>query len=147
MVGAFVLGDQLPSRGIWLRANALCNSRLDRLHLGSSPWRGRRSSLGLGSSNGHKERRWGAERGRGDSSGKCASGSCQRCLSHRSGYEPYGAWTKENETGWDTHSKCANKECTTRQQDVTMENVVSWDIRTQFVLHRRHITSPLQSLA
>jgi hypothetical protein len=25
-----------------------------------------------------------------------------------------------------------------------MKNVVFWDIRTQFVLHRRHITSPLQ---
>jgi hypothetical protein len=30
---------------------------------------------------------------------------------------------------------------------VTMQNVVFCDIRTQFVLHRRHITSPLQSLA
>jgi hypothetical protein len=29
---------------------------------------------------------------------------------------------------------------------VTMKNVVFWDIRTQFVLHRRHITSPLHSL-
>jgi hypothetical protein len=28
---------------------------------------------------------------------------------------------------------------------VTMKNVVFWDIRTQFVTHRRHITSPLQS--
>jgi hypothetical protein len=28
---------------------------------------------------------------------------------------------------------------------VTMKNGVFWDIRTQFVLHRRHITSPLQS--
>jgi hypothetical protein len=28
---------------------------------------------------------------------------------------------------------------------VTMKNVVFWDIRTQFVLHRRHITSPLQN--
>jgi hypothetical protein len=26
-----------------------------------------------------------------------------------------------------------------------MKNVVFWDINTQFVLHRRHITSPLQS--
>jgi hypothetical protein len=30
---------------------------------------------------------------------------------------------------------------------VTMKNVVFWDIRTQFVPHRRHITSPLQSSA
>jgi hypothetical protein len=30
---------------------------------------------------------------------------------------------------------------------VTMKNVVLWDIETQFVLHRRHITSPLQSSA
>jgi hypothetical protein len=30
---------------------------------------------------------------------------------------------------------------------VTMENGVFWDIKTQFVLHRRHITSPLQSPA
>jgi hypothetical protein len=30
---------------------------------------------------------------------------------------------------------------------VTMKNVVFWDIKTQFVLHRRHITSPLQSPA
>jgi hypothetical protein len=29
---------------------------------------------------------------------------------------------------------------------VTMKNVF-WDIETQFVLHRRHITSPLQSSA
>jgi hypothetical protein len=26
-----------------------------------------------------------------------------------------------------------------------MKNAVFWDIKTQFVLHRRHITSPLQS--
>jgi hypothetical protein len=30
---------------------------------------------------------------------------------------------------------------------VTMKNVVSWDMKTQFVPHRRHITSPLQSPA
>jgi hypothetical protein len=30
---------------------------------------------------------------------------------------------------------------------VTMKNVVFWDIKPQFVLHRRHITSPLQSTA
>jgi hypothetical protein len=30
---------------------------------------------------------------------------------------------------------------------VTMKNVVSWDIKTQFVPHSRHITSPLQSPA
>jgi hypothetical protein len=30
---------------------------------------------------------------------------------------------------------------------VTMKNDVFWDIETQFVLHRRHITSPLQSSA
>jgi hypothetical protein len=28
---------------------------------------------------------------------------------------------------------------------VTMNNVAFWDIKTQFVLHRRHITSRLQS--
>jgi hypothetical protein len=28
---------------------------------------------------------------------------------------------------------------------VTMKYVIFWDIKTQFVLHRRHITSPLQS--
>jgi hypothetical protein len=28
---------------------------------------------------------------------------------------------------------------------VTMKNAVFWDIKTQFTLHRRHITSPLQS--
>jgi hypothetical protein len=28
---------------------------------------------------------------------------------------------------------------------VTMKNVIFWDIKTQFVPHRRHITSPLQS--
>jgi hypothetical protein len=27
---------------------------------------------------------------------------------------------------------------------VTMKNVVFWDIKTEFELHRRHITSPLQ---
>jgi hypothetical protein len=27
----------------------------------------------------------------------------------------------------------------------SMKNVVFWDIKPQFVLHRRHITSPLQS--
>jgi hypothetical protein len=27
---------------------------------------------------------------------------------------------------------------------VTMKNVVFWDIKTRFVPHRRHITSPLQ---
>jgi hypothetical protein len=30
---------------------------------------------------------------------------------------------------------------------VTMKNVVFWDMKPQFVLHRRHITSPLQSPA
>jgi hypothetical protein len=30
---------------------------------------------------------------------------------------------------------------------VTMKSVVFWDIKTQFVPHRRHITSPLQSSA
>jgi hypothetical protein len=30
---------------------------------------------------------------------------------------------------------------------VTIKNAVFWDIKTQFVLHRRHITSPLQSPA
>jgi hypothetical protein len=30
---------------------------------------------------------------------------------------------------------------------VTMKNGVFWDIKTQFVLHRRQITSPLQSPA
>jgi hypothetical protein len=30
---------------------------------------------------------------------------------------------------------------------VTMKNVVFWDIRTQFVLHGRHIMSLLQSSA
>jgi hypothetical protein len=28
---------------------------------------------------------------------------------------------------------------------VTMKNVVFWDIKTQFIPHRTHITSPLQS--
>jgi hypothetical protein len=28
---------------------------------------------------------------------------------------------------------------------VTMKNDVFWDIKTQFIPHRRHITSPLQS--
>jgi hypothetical protein len=28
-----------------------------------------------------------------------------------------------------------------------MKNVVFWDIKTHFVLHRKHITSPLQSPA
>jgi hypothetical protein len=30
---------------------------------------------------------------------------------------------------------------------VSMKNVVFWDIKTEFVLHRRHITSLLQSSA
>jgi hypothetical protein len=30
---------------------------------------------------------------------------------------------------------------------VTMKNAVFWDIKTQFVPHRRHVTSPLQSPA
>jgi hypothetical protein len=30
---------------------------------------------------------------------------------------------------------------------VTMKNVVFWDIKSQFIHHRRHITSPLQSPA
>jgi hypothetical protein len=30
---------------------------------------------------------------------------------------------------------------------VIMKNAVSWDIKTQFVPHRRHITSPLHSSA
>jgi hypothetical protein len=29
---------------------------------------------------------------------------------------------------------------------VTMKNAVFWDINAQLVRHRRHITSPLQSL-
>jgi hypothetical protein len=31
--------------------------------------------------------------------------------------------------------------------EVTMKNVFFWDIKTQFVLHMRHITSTLQSPA
>jgi hypothetical protein len=30
---------------------------------------------------------------------------------------------------------------------LTMKNALLWDIKPQFVLHRRHITSPLQSPA
>jgi hypothetical protein len=30
---------------------------------------------------------------------------------------------------------------------VTVKNAVFWDIKTQFVPHKRHITSPLQSPA
>jgi hypothetical protein len=30
---------------------------------------------------------------------------------------------------------------------VTMKNAVFWDIETQFIPHRRHITSPLQRSA
>jgi hypothetical protein len=30
---------------------------------------------------------------------------------------------------------------------LTMKNAIFWDIKTQFVPHRRHITSPLQSSA
>jgi hypothetical protein len=30
---------------------------------------------------------------------------------------------------------------------VTMKNAVFWDIKPQFILHRRHITSPLQKAA
>jgi hypothetical protein len=30
---------------------------------------------------------------------------------------------------------------------VTMKNVVFWDIKTHFIPHRRHITSPLHSPA
>jgi hypothetical protein len=30
---------------------------------------------------------------------------------------------------------------------VTMKNVVFWDIKTQFIPHRKHVTSPLQSPA
>jgi hypothetical protein len=30
---------------------------------------------------------------------------------------------------------------------VTMKNALFWDIKTQFVPHRKHITSPLQSPA
>jgi hypothetical protein len=29
--------------------------------------------------------------------------------------------------------------------EMTMKNVVFWDIKTQFVPHRKHITSPLES--
>jgi hypothetical protein len=28
-----------------------------------------------------------------------------------------------------------------------MKNIVFWDIKTQFVLHRRHITSPVKNPA
>jgi hypothetical protein len=28
---------------------------------------------------------------------------------------------------------------------VTLKNAVFWDIKTQFIPHRKHITSPLQS--
>jgi hypothetical protein len=30
---------------------------------------------------------------------------------------------------------------------VTMKNVIFWDIKTQFITHRKHIKSPLQSPA
>jgi hypothetical protein len=44
---------------------------------------------------------------------------------------------------WVTH--CVRYEVLA--EAVTMKNVVFWDIKTQFVPHRRHITSPLQSPA
>jgi hypothetical protein len=40
--------------------------------------------------------------------------------------------------------QCVGSELSTA---MTMKNVVFWDIKTQFVLHRRHITSPLQRSA
>jgi hypothetical protein len=44
----------------------------------------------------------------------------------------------------DLSSHCVTFEVFTA---VTMKNAVSWDIKTHFVLHRRHVTSPLQSPA
>jgi transposase-like protein len=46
--------------------------------------------------------------------------------------------------GYDTSGVVAGYKVFTA---VTMKNVVFWDIRTQFVLHRRLITSPLDSPA
>jgi hypothetical protein len=44
--------------------------------------------------------------------------------------------------GWGSRSLCVRFEVLTA---VTMKNAVFWDVKTQFIPHRRHITSPLQS--
>jgi hypothetical protein len=52
--------------------------------------------------------------------------------------------TVENEVVSDQLIKHVRFEVSTA---VTMKNAVFWDIKTQFVLHRRHITYPLQNPA
>jgi hypothetical protein len=58
--------------------------------------------------------------------------------------------TKDIEIGFNFYSvinnvyECVRFEVSTA---VTMKNGVFWDIKTPFGLHRRHITSPLQSPA
>jgi hypothetical protein len=64
-------------------------------------------------------------------------------------------WTCDNRSGnscgWHAAARSsARARHYVRVEDstaVTMENVVFWDIKTQFVPHRRHITSPLQNPA
>jgi hypothetical protein len=47
-----------------------------------------------------------------------------------------------------TERRKMNKKCRIKVYTaVNMKNAVFWDIKTQFVLHRRHITSPLQRSA
>jgi hypothetical protein len=62
------------------------------------------------------------------------------------GFEVSTAVTMKNVALWDIKTQFVlhRRHITSA---VTMKNVVFWDIKTQFVLHRRHITSPLQSTA
>jgi hypothetical protein len=68
------------------------------------------------------------------------------------------AWTDIKREEWDNrepkHGRCKsrkpNKNVNVKFEvltEVTMKNGVFLDIKTQFVPHRRHITSPLQSSA
>jgi hypothetical protein len=57
----------------------------------------------------------------------------------------FGSKRDELSGGWrKLHSEDVTCEVFTA---VTMKNVVFWDKKKHFVLHRRHITSPLQSPA
>lgn len=103
-------------------SDLLYNSSLDRLRLGSSPWRGRSTSSGLGSSNGHKLGRRAGSRGRFRKSARQApvNFAYHKELLYRSEYKRYesGHWntertfsyedgTKENQmSGEDTVSSC-----------------------------------------
>jgi hypothetical protein len=62
-------------------------------------------------------------------------------LSHIERVMKLNKWTAKDQT----QCICLPPFNSSENGNISMENAVFWDIRALFILHRRHITSPLQS--